>query len=72
MTFEAFMYLSLPIPPGTRRYTLQVGMAVGGCGSRWVGSGWVGVTKRYLLEQPLSYQEEIHVQNNVFQVGKDF
>jgi len=25
VTFEAFMYLSLPIPPGSRPYTLKVG-----------------------------------------------
>ena len=36
MTIEAFMYLSLPIPPGTRQYTLQVGVVwVGVAMGRW-------------------------------------
>ena len=38
VTFEAFMYLSLPIPPGTRRYTLQVGVAVGGMATSGCGN----------------------------------
>ena len=39
---EAFMYLSLPIPPGTRQYTLQVGVVwVGVAMGRWA---WQRVT----------------------------